>query len=549
MSRKAYAQNLAESLVKVNKTITRDQLKQALQQADSEILDDIAQHEPPLSDIVLDQLACNAIGASLMPREALPRPNGAAGQHKSAPPDPPPRHPDDPGPGATAQASRRPVPKLITGIELGAKHFDPPRWVVPGLLPEGSALLVGSPKIGKSFIALDICLAVAAGGDLFGCIKGIDLGESIYLALEDNERRLKTRMLARLHGTDIPVGINFQTSWLRTDQGGLDDLHETLLKHPECRVVIVDTLAKIRPPTNGHRGLYEQDYQAMSGFGKLAAEHHCAIVAVHHDRKQEADDILQTVSGSQGLTGAVDTILLMRRQRMTGDAVLAVTGRDIEQEQTYGLKWSPEHVAWTITGTGPEALLSPERRAVLDIVKQHGPISGRDIAAALHPGITVSRTSKEYNVIKKHLQKLTDSRLVNSTKDGYVSLSSLGSLGSLVSPNSPAQNGGEGTWVKVSEDEVFTHLEPTGSRAESQKNRVSELSERNAKKGSSGAQAGEAFTFTRLHSPCATCQYQGHSRTCKAGWPIPADGEVCGGYLGVEREPGSDDDEGEGSDV
>ena len=141
-------------------------------------------------------------------------------------------------------------------------QFPAIRWAVPSLIPEGVAILAGSPKIGKSWLALGIAVAVATGGVALGTIP-VEPGEVLYLALEDSHRRLQKRLQCVLppeYGS--PSGrLHFVTEWPRLHQGGVERLEEWLTNHPTARLVIIDTLEKVRPHTASmdqksvHRGL------------------------------------------------------------------------------------------------------------------------------------------------------------------------------------------------------------------------------------------------------------------------------------------------------
>jgi len=310
-------------------------------------------------------------------------------------------------------------PTTISSIELVQKHFDPIRWAIPGLLPAGVSLLVGAPKTGKSWLGMGIAIANASGGSVLGCIQ-VDPGNVLYLALEDNERRLKSRLQKLLNGTATPEGLRFTTEWPRLDNGAVECIEYHLTHYPSTRLIVIDTLAKIRPNTKGRDNLYEQDYAVGAPLLQLAGKHGIAIVLIHHTRKQESADPLDMVSGSTGLTGGVDNVLVLKRVRGTNKATLFVTGRDLEHETTYELDWNCQLATWAISGQGPHVGLSPERRKVYDVIAKHGPIHGREITSTIHPGIEINKQSKEWGRVRFLLKKLADEGLVNKTAKGYI---------------------------------------------------------------------------------------------------------------------------------
>src|SRR5262249_27462535 len=155
-------------------------------------------------------------------------------------------------------------------------------------------------------------LATSAGRFVLGTLKPTT-GEVLYLALEDGKRRLQRRLskLLPTFNGKWPPGLTFATEWPRSDQGGLSDIEgwicETIEagKHP--RLIIIDTLAHFRKPGAG-KNAYLEDYEALGELQKLASQYNLAIVVAHHDRKASADDVFDTVSGTLGITGPVDTI-------------------------------------------------------------------------------------------------------------------------------------------------------------------------------------------------------------------------------------------------
>jgi RecA-family ATPase len=195
--------------------------------------------------------------------------------------------------------------RIFTAAEIVAEGLSPVRWVVPGILPEGVTFLAGKPKMGKSWMGLDLSIATATGGVALGT-KRVERGEALYLALEDNRRRIQNRLNKLLVGRPAPASLRIATEWPRLDEGGADLLNDWLAVHPHARLVIVDTLAMLKPRASGKRSAYDEDREAVGPLGPIAAEHGAAILLVHHLREAESDDPLDMITGSVGLTSGVD---------------------------------------------------------------------------------------------------------------------------------------------------------------------------------------------------------------------------------------------------
>jgi len=291
-----------------------------------------------------------------------------------------------------------------SAVELMRKEIPPVRWVVPGILPEGVALLAGKPKLGKSWLALGLCVAVAAGGYTLGNVP-VERGSALYLALEDNERRLQSRFGKVLSQAEPPTGLDYTTLCPRLDEGGLEAVAGWLENHPDARLVVFDTLAKIRPRAAG-KNVYQDDYEALETLLPLAAEHNAAIVVVHHLRKQSAADPLDEINSSIGLTGGVDGVLILKRDRTRADASLFVTGRDVEEEKDLALRWSPEIGAWTLVGDAEEYRVSEERQEILDYARDvGGPVGIKEVATTL---------DKNYKTVAALMEKMLKAGTLSS---------------------------------------------------------------------------------------------------------------------------------------
>src|SRR5215203_6764405 len=261
-------------------------------------------------------------------------------------------------------------PRTLTAAELLDLELPPIRWSVQGLLPEGVTLLAGKPKLGKSWMGLDIAIAISTGGVALGT-RQVEMGDVLYMALEDNYRRLRKRLKKLLSG-EAPERLHIVTEWPRMDEGGADALERWLEAHPDARAVVVDILKRVRPRTSPNRSIYEADYEALEAMQRLAAKYEVSILVVHHLRKQGAADPLDEISGSTGLSGGADGVLVLKRDRGRADAYLHVTGREIEEEAELALRWNADLASWTLAGDAEEYRISEERRAVLGVLGRAG---------------------------------------------------------------------------------------------------------------------------------------------------------------------------------
>jgi hypothetical protein len=252
---------------------------------------------------------------------------------------------------------------VFTAAALRTMNFKVIEYVVPGLIPEGLTILAGKPKIGKSWLALDLALAVTGDRFLLGEIKPAQ-GAALYCALEDNQRRLwkRTRKIMDTAHVAWPEGLTLTTQWRRLDEGGIKDIKDWASSVPKPRLVILDTLAGIRPERNNRDTLYDGDYKALRELHDWANEIGIAILVLHHTRKMEADDPIDTISGSLGLAGCADTSAILSRS--TKGTTLYIRGRDVE-EQEHAIVFNAETCRWTILGDAAAVQQSYTRSQIL----------------------------------------------------------------------------------------------------------------------------------------------------------------------------------------
>jgi len=293
-----------------------------------------------------------------------------------------------------APVASDPVPRGIDAAELVAMHFEPLAYVVEDLIPEGTAILAAEPKIGKSWLAYQMCVEVAFGGDLLG--RAVTPGSALYYALEDGPRRGKDRLVKALAGRVMPKG-RLEVRWTAPPIGGglEEELAEWLDSHDDGVLVVIDTLQKARPPSSGRRGSYEVDVEDLGRVQNVFRNRRVTLLIIHHARKAKGDDFLAAVSGTYGITGSADTTLVIKRPRGDQDAVLDVTGRDVF-EQELGLRFDPDSLWQKVSVV--EVKGTNQERAILEYLRKQGPATATVIAQGMGRGDASSRTSIQHSL-------------------------------------------------------------------------------------------------------------------------------------------------------
>lgn len=299
--------------------------------------------------------------------------------------------------------------KIQSATDLLAREIPEPKYAVNGLLSEGVTIFAGKPKLGKSWLGLGMAVAVASGGHVLGAIP-VKQGDVLYLALEDGERRLQERLQKVIGNGSIPEKLDFATEWKRLNEGGIEHLEEWLNAHPDARLIIIDTLKRVRQRGRSKAQLYDIDYEALEPLGELGRKYGISIVVIHHTRKADSEDPLELISGSFGLSGSADGALILKRPRGQGDAVLNSTGRDFE-EQEIALKWDEVIYGWNIVGDAQEIYLTKERREIIDLLEIEKTLTPKEAARLLN--------RKDASTRKLMLSMMNDGQLHNDGSGTY----------------------------------------------------------------------------------------------------------------------------------
>jgi hypothetical protein len=327
-----------------------------------------------------------------------------------------------------------PLPPLVstnvrTGAALMQRKFAPIQWALRDLIPQGTTILSAAPKAGKSWLVLQACMAVAAGVPLWPGREPEAQGDTLYLDLEGNDRRLQERIAGLLKSfpPDISLGSFFyETEWPRAEAGAAK-LREWLTQHPNARMVIIDTLASWRDADPGRKSAYMADYSVGEILKPLTREFSVAIVTVSHTRKMGAADAMDKISGTQGLVGSMDNYLILTRAAGNMDAELVVNGRDIREPQELALRTLKDG-GWICVGNSVDVKRSDERGDVLAALAGMGGVgTSRDIHAAVDNSVTHATLYKRLQRMAKAGELMKSGKLFTllSVKDHDLKLPGL----------------------------------------------------------------------------------------------------------------------------
>ena len=252
--------------------------------------------------------------------------------------------------------------------------MEPLKFIVSDLLPEGLHVLAGSPKIGKSWLALWVCLQVAKGEKVWGfeTLKS----DVLYLCLEDSFARIQSRLFEITD--EAPSTLHFAIMSDTIGNGLEVQIENFIREHPGTGLIVIDTLQKVRKTVSANVNPYASDYDDINALKQIADRHHLAILLVHHLRKTGDADPLNMISGTSGIAGGADTNFVLQKDKRTENtATLICTGRDIEGRELF-LEFNKESFVWELMQPiEMQQLIIPDEIFLLcDFVKSAGSFTG-----------------------------------------------------------------------------------------------------------------------------------------------------------------------------
>ena len=262
--------------------------------------------------------------------------------------------------------------KTVTMQELYQDIYSKKPPVIEGLLYQGTYLFVGSPKIGKSFFMAQLAYHVSTGTPLWDY--PVKKGTVLYLALEDDYRRLQERM-DRMFGTDSTENLYFSVSSKPLGNGLTDQLSGFIREHPDTTLVIIDTLQKIREVDSDSYS-YAKDYEIINQLKQFSDSWEICLLLVHHTRKQKSSDNFDMISGTNGLLGCADgAFMLYKETRTSNKATLEISGRD-QQDQKIHLVRDEEKLCWNFEKAETELWKEPPEpllECIANLVTEENP--------------------------------------------------------------------------------------------------------------------------------------------------------------------------------
>ena len=230
--------------------------------------------------------------------------------------------------------------KIINADNLLYTTLAENEFIVDEILPVGLHLFCGAPKVGKSWLMLDLCIKVSKGEEIWNL--KTNKCDVLYLALEDTYSRLQKRLFKLTDEIDSNFHIAIESN--KITNGLVMQLESAIKQYPNTRLVVIDTLQKVRKQSNDVN--YSADYGDISTLKAFADKNKLAIILVHHLRKQDDSDVFNKISGTAGIMGSSDTtFILEKKSRDDSVATLFVTGRDVEY-QTFTLRF--EECRWNL---------------------------------------------------------------------------------------------------------------------------------------------------------------------------------------------------------
>lgn len=304
-----------------------------------------------------------------------------------------------------------PLPQVYSAAELYVTQNAELRPLVEGLLYDGLTMLIAQPKTGKSWLALQLSVAVSGGRPLDG-IAVRETGRVLFVALEEPPARTANR-LRKLAPPDAWLqNLSFIYELRPLMQGGAEDLSE-LIRQNAPRFVVIDTFTALVKVAQRQKDVFRGQYEEINRLRQVCVQSGICCLLIHHSRKGRSDGPVQAVAGTGGMAAGVDSLWHLHRMPRKA-AVLEVVGREVE-ERSFALQFNRETpFGWRFVGDGEAVALSAEREEIIDLIRREGP---------LYPAEIASRLAKNPNTVRSLVQRLQKTGHIERNRHGQYELS------------------------------------------------------------------------------------------------------------------------------
>ena len=297
----------------------------------------------------------------------------------------------------------------INAFQLMEENFGKSMsWAVEEIMPAGLTILAGQPKVGKSWMALSLAMAVANGQLALGKYPTVQ-GDVLYLNYESKGLQLSQRMEKLLGDNECPQNLAFPKGEIPTqEQGALCCIEGWIEDRPNPRLVVIDTMQLFFGVQKKKGNAYELDYEKLRPLKKLSDKHDLTILLVHHLNKRKTRDPFEAINGSNGITGAVDTMWVLQREWGGLNTTLAITARDTGRKEL--ILSDQGTMDWVVLYENDAERVSPERQAIIDLLSSHPEtLDSKDIS---------ERLGKNSSTTRSLLAKMADAGQITRSSTG-----------------------------------------------------------------------------------------------------------------------------------
>lgn len=308
--------------------------------------------------------------------------------------------------------------RLLSANELQKQKLPPINWIVENLLPEGLAVLAGRPKIGKSWMALELAFSVAYGFQSMGLFDA-KKHDVFYVPYEDNFRRLQSRINKIMTGglsKTAPQNLYYPQDnfgFPKLNESGIGEIEKILDNNSNIKFIVVDTLGRgIADKRRKDNNMYNADYDLSSALQKLTMERKICILLIHHTRKEGAENVFDEISGTTGLTAGFDTMLVLKKT--DNKHVLHITGRDVAETE-YQLEFDESSCVWKAEQKASEVKMTVEREEIFELIKTY--------KREMRTGEIAETLGKSKSNVSKMLSKMVKDGTLITVRYGVFDLS------------------------------------------------------------------------------------------------------------------------------